>query len=154
MSSTLVDSAFAGSQDLAWFFSAPVSLPASGKAATSTTSQNPSTTHLVHFPVGTCAAFRANSMQSPDSGCPPELPVPAHAIAVLLSDWTSCAVRWQLADGKGVGLRTRTHGAGTVAPVVSQVLPVKALPWLRLLKMVLWVMVSSTVPPLDMTPLV
>src|SRR2546426_11645031 len=51
-SSTLVDSAFAGSQAFASFFSAPMSFPDSGKATTSTTTQKPRTSHLVQLPAG------------------------------------------------------------------------------------------------------
>ena len=47
-SSTLVDSALAGSQDDESFFSAPVSLPASGPATATTTSQK--TTHAPIWP--------------------------------------------------------------------------------------------------------
>src|SRR5260370_37367693 len=50
--STLVDAAAAGSQELASFFSAPVSLPASGMATTTTTSQKTTTSHLVLRPHG------------------------------------------------------------------------------------------------------
>src|SRR5262245_29660209 len=46
---TAVDSALAGSQALASFFSAPVSLVDSGKARTRMTSQKPTTTHLVQL---------------------------------------------------------------------------------------------------------
>src|SRR5215472_3502848 len=56
-SRTLVDSASAGSQALASFFSAPVSFDDSGKAITSTTSQKPTTTHLVQLPAGIAAIF-------------------------------------------------------------------------------------------------
>src|SRR5512135_456903 len=54
-SRTLVESALAGSQALASFFSAPISFPASGKATTSTTAQTPTTTHLVQLPAGISA---------------------------------------------------------------------------------------------------
>src|ERR1700722_5568816 len=50
--STGVDSALGGSQDEASFFSAPVSLPASGPRTTTSTSQNTSTSHLVRRPAG------------------------------------------------------------------------------------------------------
>src|SRR5262245_13616284 len=49
-SRTLVDSAPPGSQAELSFFSTPVSLPASGAARASTTTQNPRTTHLVQRP--------------------------------------------------------------------------------------------------------
>jgi len=55
--STLVDSAPPGSQALASFFSAPVSLLDSGKARKSTTSQTPTTTYLVQLPAGISATF-------------------------------------------------------------------------------------------------
>src|SRR5882757_11088231 len=54
-SRTLVDSALAGSQAFASFFSAPVSFPDSGNATTSTTSQKATTTHLVQRPAGISA---------------------------------------------------------------------------------------------------
>src|SRR2546429_2539933 len=50
--STCVDSALGGSHDWASFFSAPVSLPDSGAATATTTSQNTSTSHLVQRPAG------------------------------------------------------------------------------------------------------
>src|SRR5215831_6804765 len=79
-SRTLVDSAFAGSQALASFFSAPVSFDDSGSAITSTTSQKPTTTHLVQLPAGISAAFLATLIDSPGSaggqhglsGCRPQ----------------------------------------------------------------------------------
>src|SRR5262252_792795 len=52
---TLVDSALPGSQALASFFSAPMSLLDSGKARTRMTSQKPTTTHLVQLPAGISA---------------------------------------------------------------------------------------------------
>ena len=57
-----MDSAFAGSHDLASFFSAPVSLPDSGNVMTSTATQKPTTTHLVQLPAGISAAFRSQLM--------------------------------------------------------------------------------------------
>ncbi len=51
-SSTLVDSALAGSQADASFFSAPVSLPASGPVTATMTSQKTRTAHLVRRPPG------------------------------------------------------------------------------------------------------
>src|SRR5882757_3014852 len=54
-SRTFVDSALAGSQAFASFFSAPVSFPDSGNATRSTTSQKPTTTHLVQRPAGISA---------------------------------------------------------------------------------------------------
>src|SRR6516164_2788985 len=58
-SRTLVDSAPAGSQALALFFSAPMSFPDSGRAITSTTSQKPTTIHLVQLPAGISASLLA-----------------------------------------------------------------------------------------------
>src|SRR5215469_11682135 len=49
--STLVDSAEPGSQDWASFFSAPVSLPASGPSTATMMSQKTSTAHLVRRPL-------------------------------------------------------------------------------------------------------
>jgi hypothetical protein len=66
-SSTLVDSALAGSQALASFFSAPLSLPDSGNATTTTTSQKPSTSHLVQLPDGISAALRAMLIAPPQT---------------------------------------------------------------------------------------
>src|SRR5215469_12019017 len=80
-SRTLVDSAFAGSHALASFFSAPVSFDDSGSAITSTTSQKPTTIHLVQLPAGISAAFLATLIDSPSgplavsmglSGCRPQ----------------------------------------------------------------------------------
>src|SRR5215470_16270185 len=64
-SSTLVDSALPGSQYFASFFSAPVSLVDSGKARTSTTSQKPTTTHLVQLPAGISAILLSLLIDSP-----------------------------------------------------------------------------------------
>src|SRR5215470_1985159 len=58
-SRTLVDSAPAGSQALALFFSAPISFPESGNAITSTTSQKPTTIHLVQLPAGISVSLLA-----------------------------------------------------------------------------------------------
>src|SRR5258708_33533166 len=52
MSSPLVDWAGAGSQADALFFSAPVSLPASGPSTATMISQNTRTAHLVRRPAG------------------------------------------------------------------------------------------------------
>src|SRR5215831_21254755 len=80
-SRTLVDSAFAGSQALASFFSAPVSFDDSGSAITSTTSQKPTTTHLVQLPAGISVSLLATLfIDSPSSaggqhglsGCRPQ----------------------------------------------------------------------------------
>src|SRR5215469_15089897 len=80
-SRTLVDSAFAGSQAFASFFSAPVSFDDSGNAITSTTSQKPTTTHLVQLPAGISVSLLATLfIDSPGSaggqhglsGCRPQ----------------------------------------------------------------------------------
>src|SRR6266516_7224631 len=78
---TLVDSALAGSQALASFFSAPISFPASGKATTTTTSQKPTTSHLVQLPAGISAIRLSLLIDSPrlrwlvlDSPCTPTQP--------------------------------------------------------------------------------
>src|SRR5215510_10816717 len=67
-SRTLVDSAFAGSQAFASFFSAPVSFDDSGNAITSTTSQKPTTTHLVQLPAGISVSLLATLFINPPSG--------------------------------------------------------------------------------------
>src|SRR6266550_1239401 len=67
-SRTWVDSALAGSQALASFFSAPISLFDSGKATTTTTSQKPTTSHLVQLPAGISAILLALLIDAP---CPP-----------------------------------------------------------------------------------
>src|SRR6516165_8678853 len=56
---TLVDSALPGSQALALFFSAPMSFADNGNAITSTTSQKPTTTHLVQLPAGISVSLLA-----------------------------------------------------------------------------------------------
>ena len=66
--STWVDSACGGSHDAASFFSAPVSLPASGPASATTTSQNTSTSHLVRRPAGIPTIDL--SLDMPDSPVP------------------------------------------------------------------------------------
>ena len=53
----MVDWALAGSHCFASFFSAPVSFLDSGKARTSTTTQKPTTIHLVQLPAGISAIF-------------------------------------------------------------------------------------------------
>src|SRR5215472_17159059 len=58
-STTLVDSALAGSHVFASFFSAPVSLADNGRVTTSTATQNPTTSHLVQPPAGTSASLPA-----------------------------------------------------------------------------------------------
>src|SRR5215470_6712565 len=55
--STFVDSALGGSQALASFFSAPMSFVNNGNVMMSTTSQKPTTTHLVQLPAGISASF-------------------------------------------------------------------------------------------------
>src|SRR5260370_34642723 len=64
---TLVDSALAGSQAFASFFSAPVSFDDSGNAMTSTTTQKPKTTHLVKLPAGVSASLFTRSTDSPSA---------------------------------------------------------------------------------------
>src|SRR6516225_3108141 len=64
---TWVDSALPGSQALASFFSAPLSLVDSGKARTRMTSQKPTTTHLVQLPAGISAILLRLLIDSP--GC-------------------------------------------------------------------------------------
>ena len=58
-SSTLVDSAFAGSQDAESLSCAPVSLPASGPRAASSTTHRARTSHLVRRPQGNLAILPA-----------------------------------------------------------------------------------------------
>src|SRR5262252_2285060 len=58
-SRTLVDSAPAGTHCAVSFFSAPLSFFDSGKATNSTTTQKPTTTHLVQLPAGISAIFRS-----------------------------------------------------------------------------------------------
>src|SRR5215469_4937647 len=62
---TLVDSALAGSHALALFFSAPISLDDRGSVITSTTTQKPTTTHLVQLPAGISASFFTPFIDSP-----------------------------------------------------------------------------------------
>src|SRR6266516_612970 len=79
-SRTLVDSALAGSQALASFFSAPMSLFDSGKATTTTTSQKPTTSNLVQLPAGISAILLALLIDAPwppAAACP--APVHPHA---------------------------------------------------------------------------
>src|ERR1700722_19357419 len=64
-SSTLVDSALAGSQDEESFFSAPVSLPASGPATATMISQKTRTAHLVRRPLAMPTIARARLMMIP-----------------------------------------------------------------------------------------
>src|SRR5260370_33398785 len=64
---TLVDAALAGSQALASFFSAPISLFDSGKATATTTSQKPTTNHLDQRPAGISAILLAPLIDAP---CP------------------------------------------------------------------------------------
>src|SRR5436190_10392321 len=66
--SACVDSAAGGSHDWASFFSAPVSLPDSGPANATTTSQNTSTSHLVRRPAGIPTIDL--SLDMPDSPVP------------------------------------------------------------------------------------
>ena len=69
-SSTLVDSAAAGSQADASFFSAPVSLPASEPSTATTISQKTRTAHLVRRPLGMATIARARLMMIPQIGRP------------------------------------------------------------------------------------
>ena len=64
-SRTLVDSALPGSQYFASFFSAPMSLLDSGAMITSTTTQKPTTTHLVQLPAGISASLPILFIDSP-----------------------------------------------------------------------------------------
>jgi hypothetical protein len=64
-SSTLVDSAWAGSQDDESFFSAPVSLPDNGPARATMISQKTSTAHLARRPLATATIVRARPMVIP-----------------------------------------------------------------------------------------
>src|SRR5580704_7433540 len=73
---TLVDSALAGSQAEESFFSAPVSLPASGPATATTISQKTRTAHLVRRPVRT-PAITCNLPTS----CSPFWAVDVHGLA-------------------------------------------------------------------------
>ena len=75
-SRTLVDSALAGSQALASFCSAWVSLLDSGKATTITTSQKPTTSHLVQRPTGISATFLSLLIDSPARSAGSRLPCP------------------------------------------------------------------------------
>ena len=74
-SRTWVDSALAGSQALASFFSAPISLFDSGKATTTTTSQKPTTSHLVQLPAGISAILLALLIDSPRGPWQPQYPI-------------------------------------------------------------------------------
>src|SRR5512140_3016592 len=69
---TCVDSALGGSHDWASFFSAPVSLPDSGPASATTTTQNTSTSHLVRRPAGIATIPRILLTQDP--------PVPVYPV--------------------------------------------------------------------------
>src|SRR6266536_3259034 len=66
--STFVDSAWAGSHEWASFFSAPVNLPASGAASTTTTIQNAKITHLIFRPAGKLIIARALLIGFPGFG--------------------------------------------------------------------------------------
>src|ERR1700745_630215 len=63
--STLVDSAELGSHDWALFFSAPVSLPASGPRTARMMSQRTSTAHLERRPLATPTSARDLVMMGP-----------------------------------------------------------------------------------------
>src|SRR5215469_17767333 len=84
--STWVDSALAGSQFCASFFSALVSLPASGPASATMISQNATTTHLARRPAGSLAIEPILLMKSP----PLSHPAPA-------DNWPAVCARSQLA---------------------------------------------------------
>src|ERR1700722_11006453 len=78
---TCVDSAWAGSHAEASFFSALVSLPASGPSTATTRSQKTRTSHLVRRPLGTRARARAVFIGDPPGsatvrGCGPGSPQP------------------------------------------------------------------------------
>ena len=62
---TWVDSALAGSQDDASFFSAPVSLPDSGPASATMISQKTTTAHLARRPLARVRMARARLMVNP-----------------------------------------------------------------------------------------
>src|ERR1700722_18316130 len=64
-SSTLVDSALAGSQADESFFSAPVSLPDSGPATATMISQKTTTAHLARRPLATVMIERARLIVIP-----------------------------------------------------------------------------------------
>src|SRR6516165_9831183 len=73
-SRTLVDSAPAGTHCEVSFFSAPLSFFDSGKATTSTTTQKPTTSHLVQLPVGISAILRSVLTGPPRVGLAGRLP--------------------------------------------------------------------------------
>src|SRR5262245_9742821 len=87
MSRTLVDSALAGSHVFASFFSAPVSFDDSGRVTTSTTTQKPTTTHLVQLPAGISAILLSLLTDSTprDPPAAASLPGPRPATAEKLS---------------------------------------------------------------------
>jgi len=64
-SSTLVDSALAGSQDDESFFCAPVSLPDSGPATATMISQKTTTAHLARRPLAMPMSMRARLIVIP-----------------------------------------------------------------------------------------
>src|SRR5215469_10218558 len=66
-SKTLVDSAPAGTHCATSFFSTPVSFFDRGKATTSTTTQKPTTSHLVQLPAGISAILRSALIAFPSS---------------------------------------------------------------------------------------
>src|SRR5215510_1606295 len=67
-SRTLVDSAPAGTHCDGSFFSAPISFDDSGNVITSTTTQKPTTTHLVQLPAGISASLLATLFIGSPSG--------------------------------------------------------------------------------------
>src|SRR2546430_4672183 len=106
-SRTLVDSALAGSQALASFFSAPMSLFDNGNATTTTTSQKPTTSHLVQLPAGISAIRLAPLIDPP---APPPL-APRPFTLTQPRAWWACQVRERAGDGGGA--------AGDLQPFVD-----------------------------------
>src|SRR5215471_520115 len=80
-STTLVDSALAGSHVFASFFSAPISLDDSGTVTTSTATQKPTTTHLVQPPAGNSAILPSLLTDSTPRDLPAAAYLPIHSHA-------------------------------------------------------------------------
>src|SRR5215470_8922214 len=80
-STTLVDSALAGSHVFASFFSAPISFDDSGTVTTSTTTQKPTTTHLVQLPARTSACLLSLLTDSTPRDPPAAASRPIHSHA-------------------------------------------------------------------------
>jgi hypothetical protein len=91
-SRTLVDSALAGSQFFASFFSAPISFVDSGNMMTSTTTQNPTTTHLLQLPAGISAILPSLLIASPAFRWPPP--------ASVVHSYATTGPRWAQQSGK------------------------------------------------------